>query len=172
MIMILAVIAMLAAAEGLGADSVPKKALGRTIYAGPSYEDLGAHEIVINRLIIRNMDPSTPIRMKYLLFRNQDRELVDLRDGQFFSENRAYSEMQDIVVAPSSSLNFGNPEDSKPIYIYRGDPQKGRPMFIVGWEAEKAVVRPQVGAVVSAYKVGQDRDRTLLTLWARWKEDE
>jgi hypothetical protein len=132
-------------AENAASDDFVKKYSGRSVYAGPGYADFGGHQIVINRLLIRNIDPDTPIRVKYLLFRNQDRDVVPELGGRFFSKKGEDILTNEIVVAPLDFINFGVPGDAGTLYEYRADPNQGRPLFIVAWEADREVLRPPIG---------------------------
>jgi hypothetical protein len=136
----------------------------------PGYEVLGPNEIEINRLMIRNVDPDTPIKVKYLRFKNQNRDLITHLKGHFYSETDDFRDAEEIIVAPLGSVSFGTARDAEPLFSYMSERDQGRALFIVGWEANERVMKPQVGAIVSAFSTNREKERSLLALCARWKQ--
>jgi hypothetical protein len=126
------------------AQETGRRSTGRVIYALPGYNELGSKEIVVERLLIKNVDPDSALRVSYVLLRNANRELIGMLEGYFYSGTAEYKDSKDSKVGPLSLVTFRTRADSGPLFSYFSDKDLGRPIFVVGWEAERNPVIPPV----------------------------
>jgi hypothetical protein len=126
------------------------KSYGQTVYVGTGFltwSSDGVNYYSWSRIVIRNVDPDTPIRVKRVNFYGQNiphpptKPLLPVKE--FLSE--------DVNIAPWTSIAYKANQGTLGVPPY--SPNNDRPFFIVEWEADERIIPPSIGALIYISKV-------------------
>jgi hypothetical protein len=116
------------------------KCLGQTVYVPGTYNKISDYEVTVTRIIIRNLDPNTPITLTSVNFYDPNGTLA----WEYVDEEAPE------VIQPMASFSYvASP--MIPGFPDRYPREGGRPYFIVKWEANERVLKPSCSAALLTY---------------------
>jgi len=129
----------------IGADVYRSK--GQTVYVGTTFAMWTVDEDTFyswGKIVIRNLDPDTPIRVKSVTLYGQDVPYPQNQNGPVLVQEFLPEEGVNIV--PWTSINYSAHQGTLGVEPYTGEDDK--PFFIVEWEADRKVIPPAIGVAI------------------------